>query len=144
MEQTTCKFTPSFEATTELFHEAVYVMVRSTQGLPRVEDCLFEKVENLEGMSISSVKEHEELVEIAKERISRVVMSNSYGPNRLVDDRVWTDKDVDEIIKSTGYPQRKTKLCSVYPCGLLNDLTPEWWWAVVTDLIGELMIGVDR
>ena len=82
MEQISCKFTPSFDMTIKLFHEAVYIMVRSSQGLPCVETCLFEKVDDLIGKKISSVQEQEELVETAKERIARVVMSNSHGPNR--------------------------------------------------------------
>ncbi|XP_022099330.1 dynein heavy chain 3, axonemal-like isoform X3 [Acanthaster planci] len=82
MADTLCSFTPSFEKTTELFHEAIYVMVRSSQGLPRVETVLFEKVNNLAEKSISTVREGEELVEIAKSRIQKVVMSNSHGPSR--------------------------------------------------------------
>ncbi|XP_038073730.1 dynein heavy chain 3, axonemal-like isoform X4 [Patiria miniata] len=77
-----CNFSPSFDGTTQLFHEAIYVMVRSSQGLPRVETALFEKVNNLVGRSISTVREGEELVEIAKRRIQKLVMSNSHGPNR--------------------------------------------------------------
>ena len=82
MDKKTCKFTPDFEKSVELFFEAVHTMIKSTENLECIEHQLFQTVEDLEVNYISTIKKEEYIVEVAKERIKTVVMNNSHGPNR--------------------------------------------------------------
>ena len=82
MEKCTCKFTPDFENTVQLFFEAVHVMIKSTEKLECIEQLLFQEVEDLDVKYIRTIRMEEETVEVAKERIKTVVMNNSHGPNR--------------------------------------------------------------
>ncbi len=82
MEKTTCKFTPNFERTVEMFFEAVHMMINSTEKLECIEHQLFQTVEELDVTHISTIKVDEYIIGVAKERIKTVVMNNSHGPNR--------------------------------------------------------------
>ncbi|XP_064633532.1 dynein axonemal heavy chain 3-like isoform X2 [Lineus longissimus] len=74
------KFVPSFTGVCEFFNTIVDTMVESVFNIPRVEYKLFYEVEEAERVCISTVKVDEEIVLKAKERIHRVVFSNSHGP----------------------------------------------------------------
>ncbi|XP_055958183.1 dynein axonemal heavy chain 3 [Patella vulgata] len=73
-------FKPPFPHTTDFFNLIIDTMIVSVVKLPRLENLLFQTVEDLDIKYISSVKIEEELVDIAKSRIHKVVMENSHGP----------------------------------------------------------------
>lgn len=52
------------------------------QELGRVEQHLFEAVEDLPVTYLSSVRVDDEIVVVAKQRISAVVLNNSHGPTQ--------------------------------------------------------------
>ena len=60
----------------------VYYTFQSVQKLERVEQRLFEVVEDLPVTYLSSVQIDDEIVVVAKQRISAVVLNNSHGPER--------------------------------------------------------------
>jgi ATP/ADP translocase len=74
------KFVPSFNGICEFFDAIVDTMVESMFDIPRVEYKLFYEVEEVEKSCISTVIVKEEIVLKAKERIHKVVFSNSHGP----------------------------------------------------------------
>ncbi|XP_076804480.1 dynein axonemal heavy chain 3-like isoform X3 [Clavelina lepadiformis] len=75
-------FEPAFDKIIEKLHEIVDVMVTSVQQLPRVEHLLFQAVENASATHLSAVQTEDEIVVVAKQRISAVILHNSYGPTR--------------------------------------------------------------
>ena len=80
MDKTTVDFEPNFPDVVETIHEIIEHMVKSVQGLERVEHQLFYEDEGLKKRYISSVHLDEERVEWAKERVADVVDKNSAGP----------------------------------------------------------------
>jgi len=73
---------PTFEDICIGFHEMIDIMVASVQSLPRVENSLFQEVENLEIPPLSSMHADEVVPVLAKQHISNVILNNSAGPQR--------------------------------------------------------------
>lgn len=57
-------------------------MVISVSKLPCIDSLLFQTPENLEESYIRTVRVDEELVNIAKERIQKMIIANSFGPEK--------------------------------------------------------------
>ena len=85
--QETTTFVPSFEAICDFFHRIVDTMVASVWKLPRLEHQLFQAVEDMESTYISTLQldpevVREEILDICKGRIRKVIMANSHGPTK--------------------------------------------------------------
>jgi dynein heavy chain len=81
IEKVDVTFKPSFPDVFDFFCLIIDHMTISVKELPRIEHLLFHSVEDLQISTIKSVEIEEELVDKAKERIRKVVMENSHGPN---------------------------------------------------------------
>ncbi|XP_056430455.1 dynein axonemal heavy chain 3-like [Hyla sarda] len=75
-------FNPSVEEIVCGFDNVVESLVISVQQMPRIENFLFQAVDNLKIKYISSVQIHEEIVLSAKARIKAVIENNMHGPSR--------------------------------------------------------------
>ncbi|XP_068129764.1 dynein axonemal heavy chain 3-like [Hyperolius riggenbachi] len=75
-------FNPSLEEIVCGFDNIVDSLVISVQQMPRIENFLFQAVDNLKIKYISSVQIHEEIVLSAKARIKTVIENNMLGPNK--------------------------------------------------------------
>ncbi|KAG8578269.1 hypothetical protein GDO81_010439 [Engystomops pustulosus] len=75
-------FNPSVEEIVCGFDNVVENLVISVQQMPRIENFLFQAVDNLKIKYISSVQIHEEIVLSAKARIKAVIENNMHGPSR--------------------------------------------------------------
>ncbi|KAK7101862.1 hypothetical protein V1264_020178 [Littorina saxatilis] len=82
VENSTLGFRPSFPDVFDFFCLIIDTMVISVRKLNRLEDLLFETVEDMETQYLSSVSVGEELVEWSKERIHIIITGNSHGPLR--------------------------------------------------------------
>ena len=78
-------FRPSLPDLFDYFCLIIDTMVISARKLNRVENLLFETVEDMEVQYLSSVSVAEELVERAKERIHTIITANSHGPIKSVE-----------------------------------------------------------
>ncbi|XP_066284547.1 dynein axonemal heavy chain 3-like isoform X3 [Branchiostoma lanceolatum] len=79
-ETVTASFSPSFPEVTLGIFSMVDSIVKSVFQLSRVENLLFQAVEDLDTKYISTVQLEEETVQVAKERIRKVIDNNSHGP----------------------------------------------------------------
>jgi hypothetical protein len=75
------KFLPSFPDICDFFCLIIDTMILSVTKLPCIDTLLFQNTEDIEKF-IRTVKVEEELVDIAKERIRKMVTANSYGPEK--------------------------------------------------------------
>ncbi|XP_053575219.1 dynein axonemal heavy chain 3-like [Bombina bombina] len=82
LKESDVRFNPSVEEIVSGFDSVVESMVISVQQMPRIENFLFQAVDNLKIKYISSVQIYEEIVLSAKERIKNVMENNIHGPNR--------------------------------------------------------------
>ncbi|KAM8971996.1 dynein axonemal heavy chain 3-like [Pelodytes ibericus] len=73
---------PSVEEIVCGFDSIVESLVICVQQMKRIENFLFQAVDNLKIKYISSVQIHEEIVLSAKARIKAVIENNIHGPNR--------------------------------------------------------------
>ncbi|XP_064605237.1 dynein axonemal heavy chain 3-like isoform X2 [Liolophura sinensis] len=73
-------FSPNFGQLYKFFCEIIDTMVHSVEGLPRVEQQLFQEVEDLEPRYLSTVQVDEDLVREAKQRVLTILTVNSQGP----------------------------------------------------------------
>ncbi|XP_031754732.1 dynein heavy chain 3, axonemal [Xenopus tropicalis] len=82
LNESDVSFNPSVEEIVCGLDSVVESLVISVQQIPRIENFLFQAVDNLKIKYISSVQIHEEIVMSAKARIKIVIENNLYGPNR--------------------------------------------------------------
>ncbi|KAM4676017.1 dynein axonemal heavy chain 3-like [Discoglossus pictus] len=82
VKESDVRFNPSVEEIVCAFDNIVESLVISVQQMPRIENFLFQAVDNLKIKYISSVQIHEEIVLSAKARIKTVIENNIHGPNR--------------------------------------------------------------
>lgn len=75
------KFSPSFPDICDFFCLIIDTMVMSVTKLPCIDTLLFQNTEGIENF-IKTVRIEEELVEVAKERIRKMVNVNSHGPEK--------------------------------------------------------------
>lgn len=80
MSKVETDFSPNFGQLYKVFCEIIDTMVLSVEGLPRVEQQLFQEVEDLEPRYLSTVQVDEDLVREAKQRILTILTANSQGP----------------------------------------------------------------
>ena len=81
MVNTRMDFAPTFPGLCERFAEIIDIMVEAATGLPRIENLLFQPVD--QDMSpLSGVKIGEEIVDVTKSRINKVIESNRLGPQK--------------------------------------------------------------
>ncbi|XP_052058680.1 dynein axonemal heavy chain 3-like isoform X1 [Mytilus californianus] len=76
------QFLPSFPDIYDFFCLIIDTMVMSVSKLPCIDSLLFQTPENLEESYIRTVRIDEELVNIAKERIQKMITANSFGPEK--------------------------------------------------------------
>ncbi|XP_063786085.1 dynein axonemal heavy chain 3-like [Pseudophryne corroboree] len=82
LKESDVRFNPSVEKIVCCFDKIVESLVISVQQMPRIENFLFQAVDNLKIKYIGSVQIHEEIVLSAKARIKAVIENNMHGPNR--------------------------------------------------------------
>ncbi|KAM4037486.1 dynein axonemal heavy chain 3-like [Anomaloglossus baeobatrachus] len=82
LKESNVSFNPSVEEIVCGFDNVVESLVISVQQMPRIENFLFQAVDNLKIKYISSVQIHEEIVLSAKARIKAVIENNMHGPSR--------------------------------------------------------------
>ncbi|XP_073413059.1 dynein axonemal heavy chain 3-like [Dendrobates tinctorius] len=82
LKESDVSFNPSVQEIVCGFDNVVESLVISVQQMPRIENFLFQAVDNLKIKYISSVQIHEEIVLSAKARIKAVIENNMHGPNR--------------------------------------------------------------
>ncbi|XP_075130611.1 dynein axonemal heavy chain 3-like [Leptodactylus fuscus] len=82
LKESDVSFNPSVEEIVCGFDNVVESLVISVQQMPRIENFLFQAVDNLKIKYISSVQIHEEIVLSAKARIKAVIENNMHGPSR--------------------------------------------------------------
>lgn len=80
MASTGMIFSPTTDEISDMFDRLIDTMVLSVQGLPRVDELLFQPVEELQTRTISSIKLPEEVVLLAKHKVRKVIEINSVGP----------------------------------------------------------------
>ena len=75
-------FSPAFDDIVADFGDMIELIVESVKGMKRVEKHLFHEVEGVTIEKISCMTYDEEPVEIAKQRIEKVIRKNMEGPER--------------------------------------------------------------
>lgn len=92
MDNGCIKFKPEFADIIVKIYEVIDLMVLSVQGLPCIESLLFQTVDDVNDKIISFVKVDEEVVFLAKTRISTVITENTHGPERQVIQIIITER----------------------------------------------------
>ncbi|KAK6993742.1 dynein heavy chain 3 axonemal, partial [Biomphalaria glabrata] len=80
VHNSTLQFSPSIPEICDFFCLIVDTIISSVQKLSRIEQKLFQDVEDTR--TILSVEVEEEIVEAAKDRIRSVMLANSHGPKK--------------------------------------------------------------